>query len=162
MRYIWLIRHGKSEAGDVGMSDHERKLNPRGESDGQAMQAWLSAQPHAAEWVWSSSATRAQATAEYVADGFTAPINIAPELYLSPPEVILDVLRATPPSIESVAVVAHNPGLTYLTNLLAPESVTDNLITFGTALFATEADWPSLVTQHNHFISLHTPKTIDR
>ena len=81
-------------------------------------------------------------------------------LYLASPDTIVDVLRSTPPSVESVAIVAHNPGLTYATNLLGPESITDNLVTFGVAMFAYENDWTSLTPGHCHFVSLNTPKTI--
>ena len=160
MRYVWLIRHGKSSDGAPGKADHERPLNPRGEADGQLMQDWYAAHPNPAEWIWASSAIRAQLTTEYVAQGFSSPQTTAPELYLSSPETILDVLRATPNGVQSVAVVAHNPGLTYLANLLSAESVTDNLVTFGSALFATEADWSNLAFHHNHFMSIQTPKGI--
>lgn len=165
MRYIWLIRHGESRERLRGERDHERPLNSRGSRDGIAMQNWFSAHSHPAHWIWSSNASRALMTAEFVARGFvargfTATIKQATELYLAGPETILDVLRSTPSSVQSVALVAHNPGLTYLTNLLAAESVTDNLVTFGSALFATEVDWSGLNYHHNQFISLTTPKLI--
>ena len=161
MRYIWLIRHGKAQAdAPIGGSDHERLLAARGEQDGAKMQAFYAAHSQPAEWIWASSAARAQATAEFVALGFTATVTTAPELYLSSPEIALDVLRSTPTTVESVALVAHNPGLTYLANLLSNEPVTDNLVTFGSALFATEMEWSSLMFNHNHFMSLNTPKTV--
>ena len=124
------------------------------------MCAWFQNQPHPAEWVWTSSATRAQETAEFVTNGFSAPSAIEKSLYLADPETLIDVVRTTPPAVESVAVVAHNPGLTYLANMLSHGTVTENLPTFGCALFATEQDWCNLVPRHNHFIALYSPKTI--
>lgn len=162
MRYIWIIRHGKSLDAKAGERDHDRDLSARGERDGELMQAFYAAHPNAAEWIWTSSAVRAQRTAAYVALGFTATITTAPELYLSSPETALGVLRSTPSTVESVALVAHNPGLTYLANLLSAEPVTDNLVTFGTALFATELEWSALTFNHNHFMSLTTPRSIKR
>ena len=143
-----------------GEADHERCLSDRGERDGELMQAHFAAHPNPAEWIWSSSAARALATAHYLAEGFMATVTTAPELYLASPETALNVLRSTPANVQSVALVAHNPGLTYLSNLLGAETVTDNLPTFGTTLFATEVEWSSLQFHHSHFMSLTTPKSI--
>ncbi len=125
------------------------------------MRDFYAAHDRKAEWIWVSSAVRAQETAQFVADGMGTEIITAPELYMAHPEAILDVVRATPPGIEAVAVVAHNPGLTQITNLLGPDAVTDNLVTFGSALFAVETEWENLTFATNHFLSLTTPKTLD-
>ena len=140
--------------------DYDRELNERGHRDGSLMQDFYATHANPAEWIWSSSAKRAAQTADFVAQGFTATVTSAAELYLAGPEQLLDTLRATPPGVQSVAVIAHNPGMTHLANLLSTESITANLPTFGSVLFATEQDWPNLVMQHNHFVSLTTPKSI--
>ena len=165
MRYIWIIRHGKSAWGDPGETDHDRPLNKRGERNGGAMQAWFANQDHPAQWVWSSSAVRAKLTAAYVTAGFNATFAEEPSLYLASAETALDCLRATPADVESVALVAHNPGLTYLVNRLGEDYVTDNLVTFGTALFEVEDatpdwSWADLGFGGARLVSLHTPKTI--
>lgn len=162
MKYIRLIRHAKSAEAQAGESDHDRRLAARGERDGPLMQDWLAGQAHPVEWVWASTAERALSTAEYVAAATTAPITSEVALYAASPDTIIDVIRSTPPDIESVAVVAHNPGLTYAANFLAAEPVTDNLVTFGVALFGFENEWATLVPGYCHFMSLHTPKTIAR
>ncbi|MEE2785533.1 MAG: histidine phosphatase family protein [Pseudomonadota bacterium] len=162
MRYLRLIRHAKSRDQGPGQSDHDRTLAPRGERDGLTMQSWLASQPHSVEWIWASSAIRAQQTASYVAQATKARLITEPTLYLASADTIIDVIRSTPADVESVAVVAHNPGLTYVANTLGPEAVTSNLATFGTVLFAVESDWAQLVPGYSHFVSLHTSKTIDR
>ena len=124
------------------------------------MTPWLSSHDKPAEWVWTSTATRAVATAQYVADAFSCPIVEEESLYLAAPQALMDVIRTTPPEIENVAVVAHNPGLTQLCNLLTSDSVTDNLVTFGSALFGTDADWSHLTYSNNYFISIKSPKTV--
>ena len=166
MRYIWIIRHGKSADAEGGQQDHDRPLNKRGERDGGTMQAWLAAQDHPAQWVWCSSAVRAKLTAAYVTSAFNATFAEEPNLYLANPESVLNCLRATPAEVSSVAVVAHNPGLTYLVNQLnsktSTEPVTNNLVTFGTALFATESDWVDLNFGCADLLSLHSPKTLQQ
>lgn len=159
-RYIWVIRHGKSADGEAGQTDHERVLNKRGERDGLAMRDWLGQQAHPAQWVWSSSAVRAKLTAGFVTTGFGATFVEEPDLYLASADTVLNTLRATPADVSSVAVVAHNPGLTYLVNMLGAQPVTNNLVTFGTALFKTDRDWPDLTANCAELISLNTPKTI--
>ncbi len=85
-------------------------------------------------WIWTSDATRALQTCEFVRDAL-ADAEVRPDnrLYGANPETILDVVRETPAEIESVAVVAHNPGITDCVNLLAGERVIDNMPTFGIA-----------------------------
>ncbi|MEZ5558876.1 MAG: histidine phosphatase family protein [Pseudomonadales bacterium] len=147
MATLWLIRHAKSDWNHAGLADFERPLNARGRRDGPRMQRWLSEQPDPAHWIWSSDAARARSTAYFVAAAFavTAPV-LVPEhrLYLADPETLLDVLRETPAEETSVALVAHNPGLTDLVNLLCGGSVLDNLPTFGVARFAVERAWLDL------------------
>ncbi len=142
--HLWLVRHAKSSWSDPGQSDHERPLNKRGRNDGPRMAQWLKTQPHPAQWVWTSDATRALQTTQFVAEGFAlsaAAQQTEAQLYHASPETIVDIVRATPSGVTSVAVVAHNPGLTYLVNALAQEPVTDNLPTFGVAQFRLPAAW---------------------
>lgn len=98
------------------------------------MQRWLARQAFDPLWIWTSDATRARATAEFVHGAFPHAELVADRrLYGATPEAMLDVVRETPHGIESVAVVAHNPGTTECINLLAGELVVDNLPTFGIA-----------------------------
>ncbi len=157
IRCIRLIRHGKSA---VGGADHLRPLNDRGKRNGIAMAGWLSGQDNPVEWVWSSTATRAASTAEYVASAYGIDPAMAPELYLADAETLLDCLRGTPGHITSVALVAHNPGITHCVNLLSPHSITDNLVTFAVAAFAYQGEWADLAFGNTRFIRLDSPKSL--
>jgi phosphohistidine phosphatase len=160
-RHIWVIRHGKSAEGEPGQADHDRPLNKRGERDGKAMRAWLARQPHPAQWVWCSSAVRAKLTAAYATAAFNATCVEESGLYLASAEGVLSCLQATPDDVASVAVVAHNPGLTHLVNLLGTHSVTDNLVTWGTALFSAAAEhWSQVEFGSAELLDLQTPKNL--
>ncbi len=159
-RYIWLIRHGKSADAKVGQVDFDRSLNKRGNRDGHHMQTWLSQQAHPASWVWSSPAVRAKLTAGYVTSGFNATFVEDLRLYLASAEMLMEVLQTTPEDVSSVAIVAHNPGLTHLVNSLGQAHVTDNLVTFGTALFCTQQSWADLQLGQSQLITLQTPKSL--
>lgn len=161
---LWVIRHAKSSWGDPGLRDFDRPLNGRGKRDGPRMAEWLSAQEEPAEWLWTSTAVRARATAEFVQQGFGIPddhVVPADELYHASAEALLDTIRSTPASVRSAAIVAHNPGLTWLVNRLGPEPVTDNLPTFGVAAFEVAGAWSDVAFGRATLEILTGPKTID-
>ena len=162
-RYFWLIRHGKTLDGSP---DHERELSPRGHKDAKLLQACFSSHSHSAQWVWSSDAKRALQTATYVQSAFSNPngqavdLIVQPQLYLAGPEAILNCLQITPENINVCALVAHNPGLTQCTNLFAQTTITNNLPTFGVALFSFTGEWPDLTFGNTTLINTYTPKTL--
>ena len=136
---LWLIRHAKSSWDSAATSDFDRPLNQRGERDGSNMRDWLANHPHPAEWIWTSDAARAAATASFVAEAFPgAKLQADHRLYGASPSALVGVLGETPTAIETVAIVAHNPGITESVNLFAGRTVINNLPTFGTALL----QWP--------------------
>ena len=160
---VWLIRHAKSSWADPGTRDFDRPLNARGERDGPSMSAWLRGQPQRASWLMTSPARRALATSRFVADGFelaAARVDERAELYDATPETILDTIRTTPPDVQSVAVVAHNPGMTETTNLLCGERITENLPTFGTACLRVPAPWATLQFGQAVLQQLISPKLL--
>lgn len=166
-RYLWLIRHAKSSWADSTQTDFERGLNARGNRDGPHMEQWLAQQPHGATWIWTSDAVRALATTAFVQRAFGTPdpaVIHEHGLYHADPNTLLDVIRTTPPEIASVAVVAHNPGLTYLANQLANlpggQLATDNLPTFGVALFAVNNDWINCSPTTTSLVEMMVPKKL--
>ena len=160
---IWLHRHAKSSWGNPAQRDFDRPLNNRGERDSIEMTRWLSAQSHPPRWLWTSDAVRALATAEVVREAFQIDAECmvsVHELYLASPETLLDVLRRTPADVESVALVAHNPGITETLNALTGARVTDNLPTFGTARLNFEGRWEQLRFGHCELDLLTAPKLL--
>jgi len=103
------------------------------------MRDWLASQAHPAQWIWTSDAARAAATAAFVAEAFPdAALKADHRLYGAAPATLVSVLQDTPPNIEAAAIVAHNPGITESVNLLVGTAVIDNMPTFGAALL----QWP--------------------
>jgi phosphohistidine phosphatase len=161
---LWLIRHAKSDWKSGAGSDFERPLNRRGKRDGPHMASWLAAQPDPATWIWTSDAVRTRATARFVAKGFAATAEQVVEehrLYEASPETLLEVIRETPSDCTAAAVIAHNPGMTYLVNLLAGRDVIDNLPTFGIARFDVPGPWRDLRFGCGVLETLTSPKLLD-
>lgn len=162
---IWIIRHAKSSWADRNQPDFERPLNHRGERDGLTMQRWLGEQDSPANWIWTSDAKRALATSSFIQQGFgqAKPQVVADHrLYLADADTQLSILKQTPADTHSVALVAHNPGLTHLVNLLGVKTVTDNLPTFGVARFSYAGRWVDLEFGRATLDYLVSPKTLDR
>ena len=158
---LWLIRHAKSSWSSGARSDFERPLNARGERDGPRMQAWLAAQPNPIEWIWSSDAARARATADFVARAFpNAVLQLDHRLYGASPETLVQVAQETPPDIETAAIVSHNPGITWCVNLLVGSRAVDNLPTFGTALLQWPGDAAALAPGEANLQILTSPKAL--
>ena len=160
---IWLIRHAKSAWGDPGLRDFDRPLNKRGRRDGPIMASWLGTRSHPASWIWTSTAVRALATAAFVREAFQVPedrVVGTDELYHAGPETLLDVLRRTPSEVDSVALVAHNPGLTWLANSFGRHRVTVNVPTFGVLRFDHPGSWTDLMEGRATLDLFEGPKSL--
>ncbi len=125
MKTLLILRHAKSSWKDMTLADHDRPLNRRGKEDAPRMGALLAEEGLVPDVILSSTAKRAQATAEAVADasGFEGEIHYSRDLYHADPESYLYTLRTLPPDYELVMVVGHNPGLEELVDVLTGESL---------------------------------------
>ena len=113
MKNLLLMRHGKSSWKDDSLEDHERPLKKRGRRDSKLIAKVLNKQNLIPDLILSSSATRAKETAEIVAENLKKKTNILfiKELYMGEPQDYLNALSEISDDVESVMIVAHNPGL---------------------------------------------------
>jgi phosphohistidine phosphatase len=139
-----LLRHGKSSWDDAALDDFHRPLAPRGLRDVPEMGRRLARRGQVPDLVVSSTAVRALSTARAVARelGYReADIVETPALYHASPMEMLSIIRQTPPGIETLLVVGHNPGMTELANLLGGIRL-DNMPTAGMLCVESDrADW---------------------
>jgi len=127
MKRLILIRHAKSNWNE-GVSDFDRSLNNRGLSDapmmGERLAAYLTSTEQRLDALISSSAKRAEQTACLLAHALSFPeasIEWHRELYLAPPQSMQEVIGDLPEHVNTVALVAHNPGITELAEKLTGE-----------------------------------------
>lgn len=145
------------------MRDFDRPLNERGERSGAAMNAWLRLQAEPPTWIITSTAIRALATTAFVADAAQLPtecIDAQPDLYLANPETLLSRVRTTPADVASVALVAHNPGMTHLVNLMLDEPYLDNLPTFGVVQLHLTSPWNDVQFGQAELVQFMSPKRL--
>jgi phosphohistidine phosphatase len=160
---LWIIRHAKSSWADPGQPDFERPLNDRGKKDGKRMSRWMSGERDRPEWIVSSDAARARATAEYVCAGYSVPAErllFEHRLYEASPVTIRDVVRELPDGCASAALVGHNPGSTDFVNAMVGKHVVDQLPTFGIALLDVSGPWTDVRFGSARLVAFYAPKAL--
>lgn len=163
MKKLILMRHAKSSWSDSDVPDADRTLGERGRKAADLLGKWLSENDHTPDQVFVSSAARCQETWELVSEGLaTSPeVLTDPDLYLSSPEQIRDILRAKATG-ENVLVIAHMPGIGSLARALrvdpAPaHAAFDKYPTGGTTVLEIQGDWGTLDFGTSHLGAYITP-----
>jgi phosphohistidine phosphatase len=125
VKRLTLMRHANAQWKDPQISDFDRPLNRRGISEAEAMSRRLMELKLIPTLLLTSSARRAQQTADIVARelGVAARNTRSEEsLYLAPAADILRLVQTTGPRIPHLMIVGHNPGISEVASLLAPTS----------------------------------------
>lgn len=126
MKRVYLLRHAKSGWDNDVQDDHARSLSPRGERAAQIMATEMQSRSYIPASIKCSSARRTQETLGYLATTWQReiPTAIDSELYLAPADLLLDKVRETRDDYASVLILAHNPGLEELVDLLTDRTAT--------------------------------------
>jgi phosphohistidine phosphatase len=162
VKTLLVIRHAKAETAFT-LSDFERPLNDRGKKDAPAMAARVMAKKIAVDAFISSPAKRAKKTAELFSQVFQkneSAIIFNSALYHAPAEVFFDVIKEVGDQFETIAVFAHNPGITYFVNQLVNTVRIDNMPTC--AVFAVQvhtAHWKDFAKAKKEFLFFDYPKS---
>jgi phosphohistidine phosphatase len=138
LKRLTLMRHANAQWNDPQISDFDRPLNRRGISEAEAMGRRLLELHLVPTSLLSSNARRAEQTAEIVGRelGVTARnIRTDEALYLAPADEILRIIRSTGPRIPHLMIVGHNPGISEVANLLAPDRGIGTLTTAAACSF---------------------------
>ena len=123
MKRLTLMRHGHAEWKDPEIADFERTLTRRGASEAEVMARRLAELGLVPTFLMTSTARRAQQTAEIVARELGVPSRrqrSEEALYLATAQDVLQLLKATGPRIPHLMIIGHNPGLSELARELAP------------------------------------------
>jgi phosphohistidine phosphatase len=112
-RELWLLRHGKSDR-DIAMDDFDRPLKKRGKRAAQNIGEGLHQQHLIPDWIVSSPAKRAIATANIVHKAIAVEELVVVQdkrLYQEGVERLKMVLAECPSDAGQVLLVGHNPEL---------------------------------------------------
>lgn len=134
MKTILLFRHGKSDWDADYEADHNRPLARRGEKAASLMGKYLASLDQLPDRVICSSALRAKETVRLAAKAgkWSCPITFADELYEASPEQVLDLIRESQNSLDSILLAGHEPTW----SLLAGRLIGNAKVKFPTAAMA--------------------------
>jgi phosphohistidine phosphatase len=161
MKQLIVVRHAKSSWDSALITDFDRPLNDRGKRDAPEMAVRLSKRNTTIDLFISSPARRAETTAYiFMNEMMAAPmqLQLVNELYLAPKAVFYEVVKKIDDRFQSIALFAHNPGITDFVNSLT-EMRTDNVPTCGIFGVVINAEnWADIETAEKRFLFFDYPK----
>lgn len=160
MKQLVLIRHAKSDW-DAGIfSDHERTLNAKGHSQAQEVAQQLFKTNIYLDSFISSTAVRAFTTATYFTEAYQLPstqIIKESSLYNAPLETYYSLIPTIDDAFNSVALFAHNPGITQIANSLTSYKIID-MPTAGVFICkAHVSNWKDFLKSTKEFVKFIQP-----
>ena len=141
------------------MQDFDRTLNQRGIQDAEDMAALLKKRIAVVDRFFSSSAKRAHTTALQFAASYQQTVELEKGLYLAPASFFEDFISGIRDQFQTVALVAHNPGITDFANTLTTTLKTDNIPTCGIFAVRARVDaWKEFITAQKDLLFYDYPK----
>lgn len=113
MKTLTLLRHAKSGWDDPVARDFDRPLNEKGMRAAIAMGRKAALDELTVDRLIASPAARVQQTLDAFFEGLGRVIEPIWDrrIYLASSSTLLDIVRETPPDVENLMLVGHNPGL---------------------------------------------------
>ncbi|MFN4285794.1 MAG: SixA phosphatase family protein [Lacibacter sp.] len=159
-KILLLVRHAKSSWAEPGLADFDRPLNDRGKRDAPEMAQRLLQKKLIPDLLVTSTAKRARSTCKAFAEVLhVKQVQQTDDLYLAGVDAFEQVVAALPDSANTVALFAHNPGITAYANTLTNVRV-DDMPTC--AIYAVEAacdSWRDFSAAEKRFLFFDYPKS---
>lgn len=162
-RELWLLRHGKA-AQNSDIEDIERPLKKRGKRAALHIGEWLKQEQLTPDYIVSSPAKRAMATAKRVRKAMAIKPDIIQDrrLYAGGSARIKTLLADIPTEFKRVLLVGHNPDLedllTSLVDINGLPEVDKLLPTTTLARIVMPLDWTQLSTDCATLLSITRAK----
>jgi len=146
-KQLLLVRHGKSDWGNLDLKDFDRPLNKRGKENAPEMAERLLSKSFKFDLIVSSPAKRAKTTAKYFAEAYhTSEIQFEESIYEASATTLLQVINKLDDSANTVMMFGHNPGFTDLANELSHADIY-NIPTAGMVLISFPFNSWSMVSK---------------
>lgn len=162
MKTLYLVRHAKSSWNFDKLNDFQRPLGKRGRRDVRRMGIYVKKNVPAPDLIITSAASRAFYTALFLADAWEYPEEniIASEVLYHADVHQFESFVKEVKDFSTVAVFAHNPGLTMFYNKLCSKLI-DNIPTCGIVGLSFPIDsWRDLMKVQGERLFFHIPKKI--
>jgi phosphohistidine phosphatase len=164
MKRLYLLRHAKSSWDQPGLADRDRPLAPRGRRASKVMAKHLREERVAPELVLCSPAQRTRETLERIGID-NSRVRVEADLYGASAGDLLAVLNRVGDDVDSVMLIAHNPGVQDLAIQLAgpgPEiaQVRQKYPTAALATLELDGTWAELSPGSAELVAFVRPKEL--
>lgn len=161
-KQLLLVRHGKSDWGNLDLKDFDRPLNKRGKENAPEMAERLINRGFKFDLMVSSPAKRAKSTAKYFAEAYNVDdIKFEEAIYEANSRTLLKVVSDFDDSADVVIMFGHNPGFTDLGNELSDADIY-NIPTAGMVLISFPFDsWKMVSKGTGELVFFDYPKNTD-
>ncbi len=140
MKHLLLMRHAKSDWENTQLTDHERPLNERGQRDALLMAQKIKAYGVLPDLMLVSDAQRTRETWLIINEHLGSPqTKFDKQFYMASPATIIRKLKMIDNLVDTVLLLAHNPGITEVFYDLANISI-DNVPTAGVGCLRLHTD----------------------
>lgn len=134
------MRHAKSDWSNAGQTDHQRSLNARGKRDTPQIAQKIKDYGILPDLILVSDAQRTRETWQILSEILpSAPTRFTHDLYLASAQQIIKTIEEVDPLIDTVLILAHNPGITDVFYSLAGVQI-DNVPTAGVGCIQLDTD----------------------
>lgn len=161
-KQLLLVRHGKSDWGNLDLKDFDRPLNKRGKENAPEMAERLVQKGFKFDLLVSSPAKRAKSTAKFFAEAYQVDdIQYEESIYEANTNALLKVVNGLNDNADTVVMFGHNPGFTDLANELSNADIY-NIPTAGMVLMSFPFDsWTMVSRGTGDLVFFDYPKNSD-
>ena len=125
--HLYIMRHAKSDWSDLDTTDFDRPINKRGRKNAKQIGLWMLCNNRIPDIIISSPAHRARQTTELVTEQFNSAGSVDVlydnDLYLASLDTLIECIEIYKNDLNSLMLVAHNPGLEQLVEYLSSKTV---------------------------------------
>lgn len=157
VKKLFLGRHAESAEAVAGIKDIERDLTAKGYRDAPRVGKYLFEQNLLPDAVISSTAQRAKATAELMAEQLKYElhkIDFSEDLYNASVRTLLRIINEAQNTWSNLILVAHNPAISYLAEYLSRENI-GSIVPGGMVILSFEIDSWEEVSEANGTLDLY-------
>jgi phosphohistidine phosphatase len=161
-KQLLLVRHGKSDWGNLDLKDFDRPLNKRGKENAPEMAERLIDKGFKIDLIVSSPAKRAKSTAKFFAEAYQIDqIQFEESIYEANTTALLKVVNGLNNGADLIVMFGHNPGFTDFANELCDADIY-NIPTAGMVLISFRFDsWQMVSKGTGEFMFFDYPKNSD-
>lgn len=162
MKTLIIVRHAKSSWANIGEKDFDRPLNERGKKDAPEMAKKLLLANIKVDAFVSSTAKRARKTAKAFMEVLGIDKDemiLSDDLYNAPSNEFYNSIAQLDDVYNTIAIFAHNPGITDFVNTLCDNVKIDEMPTCG--VFAVKipiTQWKDFKETEREFLFFKYPK----